>query len=86
MATQKKTTTKKRAAKKTSSKATAAKPKAGELCTFAIRITPAERDAIHKAAGPRRATRFVRELAIAAAHGDSKGIQRVLKEARGARS
>ena len=56
-----------------------------ELCVFAIRLTEAERDAIHKAAGPRRATRFVRSLAVAAARSDMKGIQRVLREAREAR-
>jgi len=81
MATQKKTTTRtKRAARKAPSKPTAAKPKAGELCTFAIRISPAERDAIHKAAGPRRATSFARAVLAAAARKDAKGIQAALND------
>ena len=57
-----------------------------ELVVFAIRVTQAERDAIHKAAGPRRATQFVRALSVAASRNDMKGIQRVLKEAREARA
>ncbi len=79
MATKKKTNGKRSTTK-------AAKPKADELCTFAIRIPPAERDAIHKAAGPRRATWFVRAVASAAAKGDVKAFQQVLKEAREARA
>ena len=82
----KKTTTEKKAsAKKVTPKA--AKPKREkapreELCVFAIRLTRAERDAIHAAAGSRNATRFVRSLAVAASRDDMKGIQQVLKEAR----
>ena len=41
-----------------------------DLCTFAIRLPKADRDAIHKAAGPAKATKFVRALAVAAARGD----------------
>ena len=83
MATKKKTTTK-RTTKKRSTTASASKR--DELCTFAIRVTVEERAAIHKAAGPRRATQFVRSLAVAAARNDTKGIQRVLKEAREAQA
>lgn len=39
----------------------------GELCTFAIRITAAERDAIHAAAGPRKGTTWARTILAAAA-------------------
>ncbi len=74
---------KKATRKKAATKAT--RKKTEELCTFAIRLTEAERDAIHAAAGPRRATKFVRTLAVAAARNDMKGIQNVLKEARAAR-
>lgn len=83
MATKKKTT-KKRAAKSAPKKTGAAKPKE-DLVVFAIRVTQAERDAIHKAAGPRRATQFVRSLSVAAARNDMKGIQKVLADARAAR-
>jgi hypothetical protein len=37
---------------------------------FAFRLTEAERDAIHKAAGPGKATRFVRAAALSAAAGN----------------
>jgi len=56
-----------------------------ELCVFAFRLTPAERDAIHKAAGPARASRFVRTIAVAAAREDEKAYREALKEAREAR-
>ena len=74
------TTTKKATPKKATTKA--AKVPKEDLVVFAIRLTAAERDAIHAAAGPRGATRFVRGLAVAAARDDLKGIQAVLKEAR----
>ena len=83
MATTKATTTKKKAA----SKPKAVKPKKGkapkeDLCVFAFRLTPAERDAIHRAAGPRNATQFVRRVAVAFAHEDEGAFKTVLKEAR----
>ncbi len=34
---------------------------------FAFRLSPAERDTIHKAAGPRGASQFVLQAALAAA-------------------
>src|SRR5258705_1595824 len=37
---------------------------------FAFRLTAEQRDRIHKAAGPGKATRFVRSAALAAASGD----------------
>ncbi len=61
------------AKKKTSSKtkakkkATAPGSKQGEKVVFAFRLSPQERDTIHKAAGPRGASRFVLEAALAAA-------------------
>lgn len=51
------------------------------LVVFAFRLTPAERDAIHKAAGPGGASRFVRAIAIAAANEDEAAIKAVLMEA-----
>ena len=83
MATKKKTTAK-RTKKKRSTKANTSKR--DELGTFAIRLSIEERAAFHRAAGPRRATQFVRSIAVAAARNDVKGIQRVLKEAREAQS
>ncbi len=53
---------------------------------FAIRITDAELAAIHKAAGPRNATRFVRAVAAAFAGNDTKAFQAVLAEAKRARA
>jgi uncharacterized protein (DUF1778 family) len=55
----KKKTTKKKAAVKT--------PTNDGKVVFAFRLSPQERDAIHKAAGPRGASRFVLEAALAAA-------------------
>ena len=65
----------------------AAKPKREkaprqELCVFAIRLTSAERDAIHAAAGPRNATRFVRQVAVAFSNGDEASFRAALKDAR----
>jgi hypothetical protein len=53
------------------------------LCVFALRMTPEERDEIHEAAGPARASRFVRAVALAAARGDLKAVQSILLEAQG---
>jgi hypothetical protein len=49
-----------------------------ELVVFAIRLTKAERDAIHAAAGPGKATKFVRSLAVAAARGDGPTVLGIL--------
>jgi|GEM_PF-3281571 len=51
-----------------------------ELVVFAIRLPKADRDLIHEAAGPRRATRFVRSVALAAAKGDEQGFREILAE------
>ena len=79
-------TTTKSASKKnaTAKKATsrkAAKPKE-DLVVFAFRLAQAEREAIHKTAGPRNATQFVRRVAVAFAKEDDAAFRAVLKEAR----
>lgn len=56
-----------------------AKVPAEELVVFAFRLTPEERDAIHKAAGPAKASKFVRALAVAAARNDEKLVATILK-------
>ena len=50
------------------------------LCVFAFRLTPEERDAIHKAAGPAKASKFVRALAVAAARRDEAAVRTIMKE------
>lgn len=55
------------------------KTPAEELVVFAFRLTPEERDAIHKAAGPAKASKFVRALAVAAARNDEKLVATILK-------
>ena len=80
-------TTKKSTAKTRKPAAAAAKtvgePKAkavrDELCVFAFRLTAEERDAIHKAAGPAKASKFVRTLAVAAARNDEATVKAILK-------
>ena len=49
---------------------------------FAIRVTDEELAAIHKTAGPRNATRFIRAVAAAFANQDEAAFRAVLKEAR----
>ena len=49
-----------------------------ELVVFAFRLTAAERELIHKAAGPARASRFVRAVALAAAGGDEEALLKLL--------
>ena len=53
-----------------------------ELVVFAFRLTPEERDLIHDAAGPARASRFVRAVAIAAARRDGAALKAILAEAQ----
>jgi hypothetical protein len=72
-----------KAAPKAGSKAKAAgvaekKEKQEDLVVFAFRLTPQERDLIHKAAGPAKASRFVRAVAIAAADGDEAAVLKLL--------
>jgi hypothetical protein len=49
-----------------------------DLVVFAMRLTTAERDAIHSAAGPGKASKFVRQVAIAAARGDVDAVTRLI--------
>jgi hypothetical protein len=51
---------------------------AEDLVVFAFRLTPAEREIIHKASGPAGASRFVRAVAIAAASGDEDAVLKLL--------
>jgi len=50
-----------------------------DLCVFAFRLTAEERDAIHKAAGPAKASKFVRTLAVAAARNDEAAVRTIMK-------
>jgi len=52
-----------------------------DLVVFAFRLSPEERELIHKAAGPARASRFVRALAVAAACHDEGAIKLLLQSA-----
>ncbi len=49
---------------------------------FAFRLTEAQRDTIHKAAGPGKSTRFVRSAALAAASGDRPAFEELLALAK----
>ena len=49
---------------------------------FAFRLTEAQRDTIHKAAGPGKATKFVRSAALAAAGGDRPAFEELLTTAK----
>ena len=50
-----------------------------EIVVFAFRLTRAERDAIHEAAGSAKASKFVRGIALAAARGDAKEVKQVME-------
>ncbi len=69
------------AAAKTTEEPKATAPRE-DLCVFAFRLTEEERDAIHKAAGPARASKFVRTLAVAAARNDEAAVTAILKAVR----
>ena len=49
-----------------------------ELVVFAFRLSRAERDLIHAAAGSAKASKFVRTLAVAAAQGDGPAVLGIL--------
>ncbi|MCK4415187.1 MAG: hypothetical protein KAY32_16770 [Candidatus Eisenbacteria sp.] len=53
-----------------------------ETVVFAIRLCRFERDLVHRAAGPGKASTFVRGLALAAATGDMKTIEAIVADAR----
>ncbi len=85
--TRKKSTTRKKAATKPKAvKAKKEKALKQDLVVFAFRLTEAERTAIHKTAGPRNATQFVRRVATAFAKQDEAAFRTVLKDAKAARS
>jgi hypothetical protein len=50
-----------------------------DLCVFAFRLTAEERDAIHKAAGPGKASKFARGLLVAAARNDDVALKAIVK-------
>ena len=52
------------------------------LVVFAFRLSEADRDRIHAAAGPGRATRFVLSAALAAANADSKAFETLVAQAK----
>ena len=76
----KKTRAKKAAPKKTKERKLRGEPKE-DLVVFAFRLTQAEREAIHKAAGAAKASRFVRTLAVAAANRDEARLRELVKAA-----
>jgi len=53
-----------------------------ETVVFAFRLSAEERELIHKAAGPAKASRFVRALAVAAACHDEAAIKLLLESAK----
>ena len=50
-----------------------------ELVVFAFRLTQEERGLIHKAAGPAKASKFVRTLAVAASKRDEKAVRELVE-------
>ena len=69
----KKTTPKKKPAKKIARE---------ELVVFAFRLEEDERQMIHDAAGPAKASEFARTVLAAAARKDLAAIKRILKEVK----
>jgi hypothetical protein len=67
---------------KSKRKAAPKKEEAADVVVFAFRLPAADRDAIHKAAGPGKATRFVHAAALAAASGDNKTLEELVAQAR----
>jgi len=57
-----------------------------ELVVFAFRLSPQERDLIHQAAGPAKASRFVRALTVAASRGDAKAVGDIVQAVQGSSS
>jgi hypothetical protein len=52
------------------------------MVVFAFRLSKAQRDLIHKAAGPAKGTKFVRAAAIAAANLDRPAFDQLLAQAK----
>ena len=55
---------------------------AKDQVVFAFRLSKAERERIHRASGPGKATRFVRAAALAAADGDRSAFDQLLAQAQ----
>ena len=55
------------------------------LVVFAFRLTAAERDLIHKAAGPGKATRLVKGAALAVTTGNTKAFEVLATQANATR-
>ncbi len=53
-----------------------------ELCVFAFRLTKSERETLHRAAGPAKASQFVLGAALAAANADTKAFTTLAEQAR----
>ena len=53
-----------------------------DLVVFAFRLPAVDRDAIHKAAGPGKATKFVHAAALAAANGDTGAFGELTAQAK----
>jgi hypothetical protein len=78
-------TTKPAKGTKAAPKTKTAKPKKASRepqVVFAFRLSEADRDRIHKAAGPAKATKFVRAAALAAANQDSKTFEELTTQAK----
>jgi len=72
---------------KATPKTKAAKPKKEKAprepqVVFAFRLSEADRKRIHDAAGPGKATRFVRAAALAAANADAKAFEALVAQAK----
>jgi hypothetical protein len=52
------------------------------LCTFAIRLPEAHRDAFHRAAGPAGASRLAREVLVAVANMDEEVMASIFAQVR----
>jgi hypothetical protein len=50
-----------------------------DLVVFAFRLKAEERDAIHAAAGPAKASKYVRGLTLAASRGDEKTVLEIVR-------
>lgn len=58
------------------------KAQKADLVVFAFRLPATDRDLIHKAAGPGKATKFVLAAALAAASADSKVFEELTAQAK----
>ena len=63
-------------------KAKKEKPPREEQVVFAFRFSESDRATIHTAAGPAKATKFVRAAALAAANADHKAFDALVTQAK----